>query len=710
MPPDSHDSLAAKPEPPMKEVPMRLHGKTREDPYAWLKDERWAEVMRSPDRLAPDIRSWLQARNDATAATMADTEALQEQLFLEFRGRIREDDASVPLPDGPHEYYHRFRRGGQHPIYCRRPRGGGDEDALLDGDEEAEGLDYFKVGAFAHSPDHRHAAYSLDRNGSEIYTLHIRDLETGADLPDTLPDAAGPIVWANDGVQLFYTVLDEHHRPVKVLRHRLGTEAAEDVLVYEEADPGFFVGIGSTSSQRFIVIDSHDHTTSEVRLIDAERPTEAALLVAERERDIEYHVDHHGDRLLILTNAGDAEDFKIVEAPLARPQRRHWEDFVAHRPGRLILDFAVYRNHAVRMEREDALPRIVIGELNGSGEHAIEVEDEAYHLGLLHGYEFDTRDIHYSSSTPTAPARTWRYEMRSRERTLVKEQEVPSGHDPAAYVTRRLFADSHDGARVPITLLHRRDTPLDGSAPLLLYGYGSYGLSIPASFQITPLSLVDRGFVYAIAHVRGGKECGYRWYRDGKLSRKTNTFRDFIAAGEHLAALGYTRRGRIACQGGSAGGLLVGAAINLQPDLFKAAVAEVPFVDVLNTMCDENLPLTPPEWPEWGNPIADREAYEYIESYSPYDNIEAKDYPHILATAGLTDPRVGYWEAAKWVARLASARTDERLLLLKTNMSAGHGGAAGRFERLKENAFAFAFVLLAFGLADCHATEPDTPA
>ena len=692
----------------MKEAQIRLHGKTREDPYAWLKDENWTQVMRDPSSLQAPIRSWLETQNEATAKAMASTEALQERLFSEFRGRIKEDDASVPLPDGSHEYYHRFRQGGQHPIYCRRPRGGGDEEVLLDGDGEAEGLEYFKIGVFAHSPDHRYAAYSLDTNGSEIYSLRIRDLETGADLPERLPDAAGPVVWANDGAHLFYTVLDSQHRPVKVLRHRLGGDAAEDVLVYEESDPGFFVGVGSTSSRRFVVIDSHDHTTSEARLIEAEHPGEPALLVAERERDIEYHVDHHRDRLLILTNADDAEDFKIVEAPLAHPERRYWKDLVSHRPGRLILDLAVYRDHAVRMEREDALPRIVIAELDSGEEHAIEIEEEVYHLSLLHGYEFDTRTIHYSSSTPAAPARTWRYEMHSRERALVKEQEVPSGHDPGAYVARRLFAESHDGARVPITVLHRRETPLDASAPLLLYGYGSYGISIPASFQVTPLSLIERGFVYAIAHVRGGKECGYRWYLDGKLSRKTNTFYDFIAAAEHLVAEGYARRGQIACHGGSAGGLLVGAALNLQPDLFKAAVAEVPFVDVLNTMCDETLPLTPPEWPEWGNPIADRQAYEHIESYSPYDNIEAKDYPHILATAGLTDPRVGYWEPAKWVARLASTKTDDHLLLLKTNMDAGHGGAAGRFDRLKEYAFAFAFVLLAFGLAGPDTTQTDS--
>ena len=708
LPPVRSDARLPDPRTDMKAAAKHHPGKTREDPYAWLKDGNWAQVMREPSRLEPRIRSWLEAQNEATARAMAGTEALQERLFSELRGRIKEDDRSVPLPDGPHEYYHRYRHGGQHPLYCRRPRGGGaGEEVLLDGDEEAEGSEYFKVGAFVHSPDHRHAAYSVDRNGSEIYTLRIRDLRAGRDLPDSLSDAAGPVVWANDGLHLFYPVLDAHHRPVKVLRHRLGTAAAEDALVYEEADPGFFIGVGTTSSRRFVIVDAHDHTTSELRLIDADHPDEAARLVAERERDVEYHVDHHRDRLLILTNADGAEDFKIVEAPLARPQRRHWKDLIPHRPGRLILDLAVYRDHAVRMEREDALPRLVVTDLAGGAEHAVAIEEEVFDLALLHGHEFDTRSIHYSSSTPAVPARTWRYDLGTRERRLVKEQEVPSGHDPAAYVARRLSAESDDGEGVPITVLHRRETPIDGSAPLLLYGYGSYGISIPASFRITPLSLVERGFVYAVAHVRGGKERGYRWYRDGKLDRKTNTFRDFIAAAEHLAAQGYARRGGIACHGGSAGGLLVGAAINLRPELFRAAVAEVPFVDVLNTMCDDTLPLTPPEWPEWGNPIADPDACRYIASYSPYDNIETKDYPHILATAGLSDPRVGYWEPAKWVARLAATRTDDHLLLLKTHMGAGHGGAAGRFERLKENAFAYAFVLLAFGLAESGAPPSD---
>ena len=691
----------AKPEP----AATPRHGARRDDAFAWLKDENWPEVMRDPGRLDPEIRSWLEAHNAATARAMAATGPLQARLLAEFRGRIEEEERSVPLPDGPYEYYHRYRRGGQHPIHCRRRRGGGSaEEVLLDGDREAEGGDYFRIGAFAPSPDHRHAAHAVDRDGSEIYTLRIRRLGTGEDLPEVLPGAAGPVVWASDAVHLFYTVLDEHHRPVKVLLHRLGAAAEEDLPVYEEADPGFFVGLGITGSRRFVVIDSHDHTTSEIRLIDAGRPHSPALLVAERERDVEYHPTHHGERLFLLTNAGAAEDFKIVEAPLASPGRAHWRDLVAHRPGRLILGIEVHGDHLVRIEREEGLPRIVVRALDGGEEHALAADEAAYSLDLVAAREFGDDCLYYTGSSPTTPERTWRYDLRRRERTLVKTQAIPSGHEPADYRSSRLFAESHDGERVPITVLHRRDTPIDGSAPLLLYGYGSYGISLPASFQGSRLSLVDRGFVYAIAHVRGGTERGYRWYRDGKRDKKMNTFLDFIAAAEHLVARGYARPDALACLGGSAGGLLVGAVLNLRPDLFKAAVAEVPFVDVLATMCDDTLPLTPPEWPEWGNPIEDRQAWEYIRSYSPCDNVAARDYPHILATAGLSDPRVTYWEPAKWVARLAATRTDDNLLLLKTNMRAGHAGAAGRFERLEETAFVFAFLLLALGRA--HLEDP----
>ena len=704
-----------------------LHGRRRTDDYAWLKDENWQQVMRDPTLLGADVRAYLEAENAYKEAALAPTELLRAALFDELRGRIKEDDSSVPAKDGEWEYYRRYREGGQHPVVCRRPAGGsgggsggdsgGDsggshatctaggtetnatgEQILLDGDAEAEGKSYYRIGGRGHAWNHRRFAWTVDENGSEFFTLRIKELETGRRLHDVIERCSGGFAWAADHNTLLYTVLDDNHRPCKVFRHCLGTDIADDVLVYEEPDAGFFLSVATTESRRFLVVDAHDHVTSEVRLIDAERPDTEPILVAERDPDTEYDVSHHGERLILLTNADGAEDFKIVEAPVESPGRAHWVDLVPHRPGVLIAGIEVYARWLVRLERENALPRIVVRELDSGEEHAIAFEEEAYSLGLAGGYEFDTDTLRFTYSSMTTPEHVYDYDMRTRERIVRKVQEVPSGHDPADYVTRRIVATSHDGARVPVSLLHHRDTAVDGSAPLLLYGYGSYGISMPASFGTTRLSLVDRGFVYAIAHVRGGTERGYAWYTDGKLAKKTNTFHDFIAAAQALVERGYARPGGIAIHGGSAGGLLVGACANMAPNLFHAVIAEVPFVDVLNTICDDTLPLTPPEWPEWGNPLESEEAYDCIAAYSPYDNVEAKDYPHIIATAGLTDPRVTYWEPAKWVAKMRATRTDDRLVVLHTNMEAGHGGAAGRFDRLEETALVYAFLLHVFGV------------
>ena len=446
-------------------------------------------------------------------------------------------------------------------------------------------------------------------------------------------------------------------------------------------------------------ISAHDHTTSEVHLIDAGNPDAEPVVVAPRDPNVEYDIAHVGDKLFIRTNADDAVDFKIVEAPLSAPGRENWTDVVPHHPGRFIRSILEFGNYLVRHERIDGLPRIVIRELASGNEHAIAFDEEAYELGMIPGYEFNTDILRFTYSSMTTPRRTFDYRMGNRTRELRKEQEVPSGHSAGDYVTRRKFAERPDGARVPISILHARDTPLDGSAPALLYGYGSYGMSMPASFSTNRLSLVDRGFVYAIAHIRGGTERGYQWYLDGKLAKKKNTFEDFVAAGEKLAEEGFSSAGRIAIHGGSAGGMLVGASANMRPDLWGAVVGEVPFVDVLNTMCDKDLPLTPPEWPEWGNPLESKEAHDYIASYSPYDNVEAKDYPPIFVTAGISDPRVTYWEPAKWAAKLRELKTDDNPLMLRTNMEAGHAGAAGRFDRLDEVAMVYAFLLSALGKA-----------
>lgn len=677
------------------------HGITRRDDYDWLRDPNWQELMKDPSVLQPDIRTYLEAENAYADAAMAPFEELRETLFQEIKGRIKEDDSSVPSPHGDWLYYTRYETGAQHPLFCRKHRQGGDEAIILDGNAEAAAQDYFKVGGAARSHDDRLFAWSADLKGSEYFGVRIRDMETGQELADIVPDTSGGIVWTLDNQCFYYVKVDENHRPAQVFRHRLGTDALEDECVYHEKDPSFFVSVGSTQSNAFILISVHDHQTSEVHLIDASDAEARPQLVEARVQGVEYDIEHDAprDRFLIVTNADEAEDFKLVEAPLANPARKQWRDVIPHRQGILVLGQMMFKEFHVRSEREDGLTRLIVRRLADGAEQPISFDETAYDLSPLGSLEYDTRVCRFAYSSMTTPEQVFDYDMETGARTLLKEQEVPSGHDPSNYVTERVFATAADGERVPISLLYRKGLALDGKAPCLLYGYGSYGISIPASFSVSRLSLVDRGFVYAIAHIRGGQERGYRWYRQGRLLNKMNTFTDFIAAGEHLAASGYTSRGNITAHGGSAGGMLMGAVANLAPDLFKGLIAEVAFVDVLNTILDETLPLTPPEWLEWGNPIEDKAAYDMIASYSPYDNVRAQAYPHIFALAGLTDPRVTYWEPAKWIAKLRDLSTGENALFLKTNMSAGHGGASGRFERLKETALIYAFALAIHGRA-----------
>ena len=673
------------------------HGFSKSDDYKWLKAENWQEVMHDPSLLPSDIRAYLEAENAYEDAMMADTKGLQEKLFAEIKGRIKEDDSSVPAPDGPWLYFSSHITGGQYPLFSRRLKAGGADQLLFDGNALAKGLEYFSFGDIAISPDHSLAAWSYDDKGSEFYDLRVRDLASGKDHDDLLTNTAGGAVWAADGKSIFYTLQDENHRPLKTFRHILGTKQADDILVYEEKDTGLFTGVGTTSSEKYIIVSAHDHDTSECWLIDAAKPEGKPRLVASRTEKLEYDIEHWNDRFLIKTNKDGAEDYKIMEAPIDAPQSSNWKDVISHRPGIFLVSFLVLKNWMVRLERENALPRIVVRNMASGIEHAIDFDEEAYSLGIGEMREFDTDVLRFSYSSMTTPAQVFDYNMKTKERVLMKQQEVPSGHDASAYVTRRLLAPAHDGEQIPVTLLYRKTTKLDGSAPLWLYGYGSYGISIPASFNTSILSLVDRGFVYAIAHIRGGQEKGRRWYKTGKLEHKANTFKDFISAGEFMAREKYTSVGNIVAQGGSAGGMLMGAVANMAPGLFKAIVAEVPFVDVLTTMLDDTLPLTPPEWPEWGNPIESVEAYKNIASYSPIDNVVARAYPNILAIGGLTDPRVTYWEPAKWVARLREKKTDDNLLLMKINMGAGHGGASGRFDRLKEVAEVYAFGLKVTG-------------
>ena len=692
------------PAPQAARVSSRVshHGDTRNDEYAWLRDDNWQAVMKQPDALDGDIRAHLEAENAYTTAIMQPTQELQGTLFQEMRGRIEEEDASVPVTIGNLSWATRYRKDGEHVLVCWGPPDTRVEDmqVAIDGNIEAAGCDYFKLAGRAPAPDGSMLAWSYDDKGSEYFTIRIRVLADGKDTDTQLLDTTGTGCWSADGNFLFYVAVDENHRPGKVMRHRLGTTQSEDICVYTEPDPGFFVSLDDTRSGRFIVISAHDHETSECWLIPAHTPETAPICVAPRTTGIEYELDDDAaqDRLMLVTNwspDGQAEDFLVAHAPVPSADTDHssWQVIRPHTPGCLVLDAVPFSNHIVYLLRENALPRIIIETKATGAIAAIEFGEEAYDLALGAMGQYDTNTLRFTYASMTTPMQTTDYDMNTRARILRKSQNVPSGHDPADYVTRRITATSHDGAEVPVSVVYHRDTPLDGSAPVLLYGYGAYGITIPASFSVTRLSLVERGFIYAIAHIRGGKARGHNWFMQGRGAKKTNSFEDFAAAARALIARSWTKPGNITIHGGSAGGLLVGATVNLAPELFRAAVAEVPFVDVLTTMLDDTLPLTPPEWPEWGNPIESATDYATIKAYAPYENIHATDYPHILATGGLTDPRVTYWEPAKWIARLRARRTDAGLSLLRTEMTAGHGGKAGRFNQLHEVAFVYAFVI-----------------
>jgi len=658
-------------------------------------------VLHDPKALRSDIRQHLDDENAYTKAVLASTEPLQAQLFEEMKGRIKADDASVPEPDGPFEYQVRYEIGAQHPLHVRRRRApGAPEEVLIDADALSKGKAYFNLARAEHSPDHGLYAYAADEQGSEIYRVYVKALATDEVLAEPVEQCTGDFCWSQDSEWLFWVWRDSEGRPAKVFRRPARGGAEDDALVYEEPDDGFFLHVRRCSSGAYIVIGAGNHETSESWLIPCTDPTSAPRLAEKRRAGVLYDLEHWGDRFVVRTNADGAVDFKLMFADEADPSRASWREFVAHQPGRLIEGVMAFSGHLVRSEISNAVDRIVVAERGSLAEHAIAFDEEAFALSMDGGYEYDTTILRFIYQSPTTPRQWFDYDMATRRRTLLKTQEIPSGHDPERYVVRRLTATAEDGAEIPITVLHLKSTPVDGSAPLLVYGYGAYGLSMPAGFSIVRLPLVDRGWVFAIAHIRGGSEKGRGWFLDGRRFKKKNSFTDFVASAEHLIALGYGRAGRIVAQGGSAGGMLMGAVVNLRPELFAGIVAEVPFVDVLNTISDEDLPLTPPEWPEWGDPTRDEAAYDYIAGYSPYDNIEPRAYPAILATGGLSDPRVTYWEPAKWVARLREAGEAPRPVLLKINMDAGHGGASGRFDHLKDPALAYAFAIWAMDQGD----------
>ena len=693
-------------------------GRTRTDHYAWLKDDNWQEVMRDPAVLDAGIRAHLEAENAYTEAVTAPLAGLRAAIFEEMKSRLEPTEEDVPMPDGPFAYGHRYREGDQHGLYVRYPRDASTwpqsdptraaEEVMLDADAlSARSGGYFNLGTVAHSPDHEWVAFSVDRQGSERFTIYVKPATAPLEEARAIgvDSATSGLVWARDNATIFFTEIDENQRPHAVFAKR-AFEDAPARLVYRELDPGFFVGVSESDSGRFIEIDAHNHTTTEIWRVDSHAPDGPALCFAPREDGVEYSLHEQGNSTFVLTNWDGAVDFQIMrcrncETESGDRDRREWDPFVPHRPGTLILGLTAYRDFLVSLEREDALPRIRIYDLRDASvpdeQRVVEMDEDAYSLGLHSSLEYDTDEIRYTYSSPTTPATLTRFDMATGEREVLKRQTVPSGHDPDDYETRRVSVTARDGESVPVTLLMRKGTSADGSNPCLLYGYGSYGHTVPAGFRTTALSLVDRGFVYAIAHIRGSMAKGYGWYLQGKLSRKTNTFDDFVDCGRALCEMGWTAPGRVVAHGGSAGGLLVGAALNRDPELFGGVVAAVPFVDALNTMSDASLPLTPPEWPEWGNPLEDEVAYDAIASWSPYDNIVERAYPPILATAGLTDPRVTYWEPAKWVAKLRENQTGGAPILLRTNMEAGHAGESGRYDRLKELALEYAFAVACVG-------------
>ncbi|MEY2478525.1 MAG: oligopeptidase [Actinomycetota bacterium] len=671
---------------PRRPVPLTAHGDTRVDDWYWLRD-----------KADPEVIAHLEAENAFTAALTERTRPLEHALFDEIKARIQETDLSVPSPWGGYWYYSRTVEGQQYPIHCRRTGSeDGPEEVLLDENELAGGAEFFDLGAFSISPDHRVVAYSTDYDGDEVFTLRFRDLETGADLADEIPGVSYGATWALDNATVFYTVLNDAKRPWRLYRHHLGVSASTDALVHQEDDESFYVGIGRTRSDQWLVLSMNSMVTSELLVLAADDPAGEFRMVEPRRHGIEYGIDHQDDRFLIVTN-DEAENFRLVEAPVTSPGRANWTDVVGHRADVKLDGVEAFARHLVLYERADAVRRIRVMDTTSGETHEIEQPEAVSTAGGGTNLEYDTDVLRFGYTSLVTPSSVFDYDVRARTRELKKQQPVLGGYNASEYVTERLWATASDGQRVPISVVRRADVPLDGSAPGFLYGYGSYEASRDPSFSSFRLSLLDRGFVYAIAHIRGGGEMGRRWYEDGKFLNKRNTFTDFIACAETLIGADYTRADRLVARGGSAGGLLMGAVANLRPDLFAAMVAEVPFVDVLTTILDESLPLTVIEWDEWGNPNQ-REFYDYIKAYSPYDNVTAQDYPKLLVTAGLNDPRVSYWEPAKWVQKLRATKTDDHPVLLKVEMGAGHMGPSGRYDAWRDEAFVLAFVLDAVGI------------
>ncbi len=678
-----------------------VHGTTVEDPYHWLRDPNYPEVDDA------DVLAYLEAENAYFEAAMAPHRPLVDRIYEEMKGRIKEDESSVPQKDGDWLYWTAFETGGQYRRWWRKPVGGGADELILDEPALAEGHEYFRLGALSVSEDGRVLAYSTDTDGSERYVVRFKALGGGADAVEAIADARGKwgdtqiegtlgeITWSATGDHLLYGVVDEHWRTRTIKAHRLGTDPAGDVVVYHEANEGFSVGIGMSSDRRWLILSTSEHMTSEARLIPADDPLAEPLLVAARVTGREYDVDLHGETLFIHTNDVDPQ-FRLVTAPLGDPG--NWTELIAPSPHFYMTGVECYRDFFVVEGREDGLDQVLIHSYDGGEPKRIAFPEASYAAGLGDNPEYHVEKLRLGYESMVTPGTVYDYDLATAELTTLKVQEIPSGYDGAKYRTERLKVAARDGTAVPVSIVYPADFPRDGTGRVFLYSYGAYGHAIPPGFSTGRLSLLDRGFAYAIAHIRGGDDLGQQWYLDGKLTKRANTFDDFVDVARGLIAEGWTKAGGLAIAGRSAGGELMGAVVNSDPELWGAVIADVPFVDVLNTMLDADLPLTPGEWPEWGNPIEDPAAFDLIRGYSPYDNVRAQGYPPMFISGGLNDPRVTYWEPAKWAAKLRATKTDGNLLLLKTNMGAGHGGKSGRFDSLREGAEEHAFVLWQMGV------------
>ena len=683
-------AIAAPIPPVAKQAPKvdTLFGTVMIDNYYWLREKTNAEVI-----------DYLKAENAYTDSMTATTTGLQEKIYNEMIGRIKETDLSLPVFRDGYYYYSRDEKGKQYKIYCRK-KGSLDaaEEIILDGNQLGEGKNFSSIGGMMVSPNQQLLAYAWDTAGNEIYSIYFKNLETGTINADIIPAAANDLQWGNDNATLFYTTLDETLRPYRLWRHALGTDPSTDVMVYEEPDQKFFVGIGKSKSKAYIFMALGSAVTSEYRYLDANNPNGEFTMFAPRRQDIEYTVEHHGDKFFVLTNDG-AKNFRLMETPVTATDVANWKEVIPGSETDKLDDISVFKDFLVISERIKGLTQIQVRNLTTGDQHLVSFPEADFFVGVSENPEFATNTLRFSFQSMVTPSAIYDYDMVTKDRKLMKQREVLGGYDPTQYQSERIFAKAPDGAEVPISIVYKKGLTKDGSAPCFLMGYGAYGASMDPWFSSGRLSLLDRGFVYGVAHIRGGGEMGRVWYESGKFFNKKNTFTDFIACAEAMIAQKYTSKEKLAINGGSAGGLLMGAVLNMRPDLFKVVVADVPFVDLMNTMLDSTLPLTVTEYEEWGNPHKE-DFFKYMMSYSPYDNIAAKNYPDILLTAGLNDPRVSYWEPAKLCAKLRVTKTDKNVLLLKTRMDSGHGGASGRYSAIKDAAFVYTFILDRLGLTN----------